>query len=236
MDERKTPLFSEIAEASPFIEMPELDWSSVTHDLELSTFNSGMIIYQQDTVANYIYLVKKGRVRVDLYSYSGEYKSLFFASTGCLFGEISTIDGLSNRGTAIATVPSKVYLIPKARFQYEMSHNIQFCNNVALLLARKFRFLTAEIELQSFYNSYYKVGFVLTHLVRSYGTKTDEGYRLNIGFTHQEMASLTGLSRVSVSKILSDFKTRGIIDKRQGNIIIPDVDALYKMLLENVNI
>ena len=155
MDERKTPLFSEIAEASPFIEMPELDWSSVTNDLELTTYNSGTIIYQQDTIANYIYLVKKGRVRVDLYSYNGEFKSLFLASTGCLFGEISTIDGLPNRGTAITTIPSKIYLIPKARFEFEMSHSIQFCNNVALLLARKFRFLTAEIELQSFYNSYY---------------------------------------------------------------------------------
>jgi CRP-like cAMP-binding protein len=51
-----------------------------------------------------------------------------------LFGEISTIDGLPNRGTAIATVPAKVYFIPNARFQYEMSHNIHL-QNVALLMA-----------------------------------------------------------------------------------------------------
>ncbi len=234
MDEKKVPLFSEIAETSPFIEMPELDWSSVTNDLEYTTFNSGTIIYQQDTIANNIYLVKKGRIRVDLYNYTGEFKSLFIASTGCLFGEVSTIDGLPNRGTAVATISSQVYLIPKARFELEMSSNIQFCNNVTLLLARKFRFLTAEVGLQSFYNSYYKVGFVLTHLIRSYGSKTDHGYRLNIGFTHQEMASLTGLSRVSVSKILSDFKSRGIIDKRNGSIFIPNIDELYRVLLENV--
>jgi CRP/FNR family cyclic AMP-dependent transcriptional regulator len=236
MDEQKAPLFNEIAETSPFIEMPELDWSSVTGDLEVCTFKSGTIIYQQDSMANYIYLVKKGRVRVDLYSYNGELRSLFFASTGCLFGEISPIDELPNRGTAVATIPSKVYLIPKARFQREMNENIRFCNNVALLLARKFRYLTALVELQSFYNSYYKVGYVLIHLIRSYGVQSQEGYLLNIAFTHQEMASLTGLSRVSVSKILADFKARGIIEKRNGNIIIPDIDALYCMLLENVNI
>ena len=235
---KKTDLliFSAIEEASPFIEMPELDWTSLTKNTELTSYDTGTIIYQQDTMNDYVYLVQQGRVRVDLYSYSGDFKSLFLASKGCLFGEISMIDDLPNRGTAVVTIPSKIYLIPKARFQLEMSRNIQLCNNVMTLLAKKFRFLTAEVELQSFYNSYYKVVVVLINLVKGYGLKTDDGYQLNIGFTHQEMASLTGLSRVSVSKILSDLKARGIIKKRSGNIIIPDTDALQQTLLENITI
>ncbi|HCJ57658.1 MAG TPA: hypothetical protein DHV55_10090 [Clostridiaceae bacterium] len=47
------------------------------------------------------------------------------------------------------------------------------------------------------------------------------------------MANLTGLSRVSVSNILLNLASEGIIDKDEGFVIIIDMNRLSNYLLEN---
>lgn len=62
--------------------------------------------------------------------------------------------------------------------------------------------------------------------------ESDDTYRLQIKFTHQEMADLTGLSRVTVSNILSSMTCKGIIEKQDGYLIIKNLDAMLQYLLE----
>ena len=62
---------------------------------------------------------------------------------------------------------------------------------------------------------------------------TEEGYNLNIKFTHHEMASLTGLSRVSVSNIISDLSSRGILKKENGYLIVKDINAILSYIINN---
>ena len=48
-------------------------------------------------------------------------------------------------------------------------------------------------------------------------------------FTHQEMANLTGLNRVTVSNIMSSLTTMGLISKVDGYMVIEDVNKLNSL-------
>ena len=62
-------------------------------------------------------------------------------------------------------------------------------------------------------------------------------YKFTLKYTHQNIADLTGLSRVSVSNIISKFQNLGILkkDSFDGYIIIKDPERLYDFLDEYKN-
>lgn len=222
--------FEEHHKNSPWLEVDTLDWSCITSDLKPKKFSKNEVIFYQNSNTDYVYLVKDGRIRLDIYSQSGEEKTLFIADKGTFIGELSPIDGLPNICCATAAIDSTLYMISRSDFLKELHTNSRFALNLLYLYAKKTRSLVEEIKQLTFNDSYYRVCNALYHLVQQYATHTEEGYKLNMKFTHQEMGSLTGISRVSVSNILSDLTSRGILEKENGYLIIKDINSILGYL------
>lgn len=76
---------------------------------------------------------------------------------------------------------------------------------------------------------YGKVGALYSVLIRlsnSHGTQTDEGIRIHLKLTHQDLANFIGATRESVNRILGDLKRKGILSMTQGHILIHDLQHL----------
>lgn len=218
---------------SPWIEMSYIDWTCITKGYTPKAYNKNEIIYNQYDDPDYVYLVKKGRVRLDIYGINGEIYSLFVAEAGTFLGEISPIDLLPNMCSATAATYSILYNIPKTRFIEELNTNYEFSLNILKMMAKKIRLITTQIKQLYFNDSNYRVCSALGNLVKQYSSQTSEGYhKLKIKFTHQEMANITGLSRVSVSNIMLKLTSEGIIDKQDGFIVIKNMSSLNNYLLE----
>jgi len=211
---------------SPWIETNNIDWSCITSNLTPKIYKKNEVIFQQGNNSKYVYLIKDGRVRLDINSLEGEEKTIFIAGKGTFIGDISPIDNLSNICRATASINSEVYLIPKSEFLMQLNTNIQFANDLLFLNAKKIRLLVENIKQLSFNNASYRVCYALIHLVNQYSINTSDGYKLAMKFTHQEMADLTGLSRVSVSNIISDLQSKGILKKSSGHLLIKDIEAI----------
>jgi len=225
--------YEELNSFSPWITTDGIDWSCITKGLTPKKYSKNSIVCYQDSFSDYVYLVKDGRVHLDICSQNGEEKTLYIAVEGTLIGELSPVDGLPNICSAIAAVDSILYLIPKATFINEMKTNCEFVSNLLYLYTKKIRYLAEDIKHITFNNSYYRVCNALVHLAKQYGTKSESGHKLNVKFTHQEMANLTGLSRVSVSNIISDMGSQGILKKEDGYLIIKDIYSILSYVAEN---
>lgn len=233
MQQYEEIVLTHIFKNSPWIDMSDIDWSCITNGLTPKAYKKNEVVYQQDSVLDYLYLVKSGRIRLDVYSTSGEKKSIFIAVEGSLFGELSAIDGIPNICNAIAASNSLLYSIPKQLFIDALHTNNEFCFHMLVLMAKKMRLMVSEIKQLSFNDSYYKVCYALCHLIKQYATPAAGGYRLSIKFTHQEMGHLTGLSRVSVSNIFSNMAAEGILEKQEGYILVKKLDTLHQYLIDN---
>ncbi len=230
----KDNLLEELAENSPWIGMPDIDWSCLIEGFSPKTFHKNEIIYHQQEQPDYMYLVKSGRVRLDVYGLNGETRSLFIAEVGMIFGELSPIDDLPNICSATAVMDTLLYQIPHQHFLDKLHENHEFSLDVLRIMTKKMRLITTQMKQLSFNNSCYRICYALTNLVNQFGEKTPGGWQLKIKFTHQEMANLTGLSRVSVSNIFLRMTADGIIDKKDGYLVIKDLKILNEWLSENV--
>jgi CRP/FNR family transcriptional regulator len=54
-----------------------------------------------------------------------------------------------------------------------------------------------------------------------HGQTTPDGLRITLHMTHEEIARNIGSSRESVSRLLSDWKQRGVIQVSGGTLTIP---------------
>jgi CRP-like cAMP-binding protein len=70
---------------------------------------------------------------------------------------------------------------------------------------------------------------LLLELADRHGSRTDREVRIAMLLTQEELASLTGASRATVTRALSNWRQRGIIRTGQRDITITDLRALRKI-------
>lgn len=215
---------------SPWIESNEIDWNYITHNIEPKKYSKNEVLFEQNSSTDYVYLINNGRVRLDIISYAGEEKTIFIAGKGIFIGDLSPIDNLPNICRATTSTDCEIYLILKSDFKKHLLTNIKFATDILYINSKKIRLLVEDIKQLSFNNAYYRVCYALVHLAKQYSSLTKEGYKLDMKFTHQEMANLTGLSRVSVSNIISELQSKEVLKKMDGYLLIKDINSILTHL------
>ena len=67
---------------------------------------------------------------------------------------------------------------------------------------------------------------VLLALVDCFGIEDDDGILIDLSLTHEDLASMVGVSRQFANGALNNIKNAGIIDLGNRRIVVTDVDRL----------
>lgn len=185
-------------------------------------YNPQDIIYMQEDDATNLYLITKGRVRVYLLSASGEEMTLEILDQGRIFGESSFIQN-SSRPTNVTAI-TNVELIScqlDNLFPY-LSESKELTLSLLQLMSQTCDYLSLQVKKAYTYDRYAKVASFLLEQ-----TQTDNPYKdifsSCLPYSHDEIASIVGLSRVTVTKVLNEFVDKGYIKIQYKKIyIIPE--------------
>lgn len=221
-------------EGSLWLNTLDLDWSCVTDGLKPRAYLPQEELFHQVQEFEYVYLCKSGRIQLDARGKNGNRRILFICDSNTLFGELSLFDTMPYNCTAVSVTHSLVYLIPSEVFMEKLALYPKLATNVMKTQSMKLRLLTTIIKQLTFYDASYRVAYTLVNLVNDYSRQLQsKTYKLTLKYTHQDLADLTGLSRVSVSNIVSRFQSMGILkkDPADGYVVIKDPKKLYDFLL-----
>ncbi len=188
------------------------------------TYHPQDIIYMQEDDANSLYLITKGRVRVYLMTSSGEEMTLEILGKGRIFGESSFFQNALRPTTVTAIGDVELiacqldHLYPYLSQSKELTISLlqlmsQTCDHVTLLLKKAYTY-TRQEKIASF--------LLEQNLIDNEGKQ--------ISYSHEEIASLVGLSRVTVTKVLNDFAKKGYIRVAYRKINIIDRNGLVSIL------
>lgn len=218
------------SEDSPWMLM-EIDWSALTDGLQPKVFKKGHLFYEQDEASDFVYIVDKGRVALRIFGSEGDARTIITLDAGCIFGNLSLFDDRENSCSAVSVSDkASVYVIPKRLVIKKINEDSSLMHNMLLESNRVNRILTKQMELMSFRNAECIVSFYLMHMANLYSEEQSAGSgshrKLTMKFTHQDIADVTGLSRVCVSNVISSLMKEGILKKQDGSYILRDLDAL----------
>lgn len=189
-------------------------------------FRKGEYIYLPEENADKIFFLTEGRVKIGTYNDEGKEITKAILNGGEVFGELSMIGEERRRDFAYAMEETNVCILSTNEMQGLMrNHNAL---GLFLLKIMGSRVLEMEKRLESlvFKDSRTRVIEYLHTLGERKGQKV--GYEVVVRrfLTHQEIANLTATSRQTVTTILNELRSKGLITFDRRRLLIRDMDKL----------
>ncbi|GAA4244284.1 Crp/Fnr family transcriptional regulator [Dactylosporangium darangshiense] len=186
----------------------------------------GTVIFREASVSETVIVLRSGRVKVSSDTASGTEVLLAVRGPGALLGELSAIDGGPRAATVTALEPVTALSVPSVDFErYLLGHA-----RVSFLLMRELtrRLRDADRKRIEFgaYDTTGRVAARLVELAERFGERTEEGLRISLPLSQDELAGWTGSSREAVTKALRTLREEGWIQTGRLHVIIHDLDAL----------
>lgn len=202
------------------------DWYSLFINAPTKVLNKDKIIFHQGDPLRFVYFIKQGRVKSSIFDENGQEKTILIYSKGSIFGEDAAIENSPYEVSTIANTTCTLAYLPYKDFLERVSSCPSLSMQLSRSLTGKITRLTHQIKEIALLKSDERVIAYLIKLADTFGEESDQGIKITIPFTHQEMADLIATSRVSVAKIMSVLNKEGVLERLDGYIYIRDKEAL----------
>ncbi len=181
----------------------------------------GTLLFHPGDVAKGFVIVLDGRVDVFLTGPSGRDILLYAVRPGgtCIQTTLGLLGGEDYSGEAVATVDSRIVLIPKTDFLSLMDGSSAF---------RRFVFSAFAKRMQGMMHALERVAFQRIES-RLAATLLDRAVDRRVNATHQDLATAIGSAREVVSRRLEGFARSGWVTTERGAVMLTDFPALRRL-------
>jgi CRP/FNR family transcriptional regulator, cyclic AMP receptor protein len=182
----------------------------------------GATLFVEGQRAEGVYLLCEGRVKLTTYSEAGKAIILRIAEPGELIGLSEIIAGLSYEKTAEASEDCRTSFIKTKDFlNFIKTHHEASLNAMRQLSSNNHK---AYLQICSLGLSV-SVGDKLARLLLQWcDSRSANGGPVHIErtHTHSDIGEMIGASRETVTRLLNDFRDRGLIKLSRTEVCIPD--------------
>ena len=196
----------------------------------LKKFKKGQVLFEPNDEFGGIYFVKTGYLRVYDVNKEGKesgiqlFKPLYFLSL------ISAKTGIKNRHYIEALTPVEAWVVSKEDFEKHVATDPELYQDVCQALMEKFLDLTSYISQLVSGDAYTKVAGLIYSLAGEYGISKNKAVTIKFKITHKLIATLTGLTRETVTLQMLKLEKDGLIDNDRRQIVVQDMKVLKKAL------
>lgn len=196
----------------------------LTSDIPLTDLVSGETLISMHEYNTNVFIVNSGKVHVSVDDKEGQRKTALIATKGGVVGEISAILQKHSYITAEAIEDSQVYALDCSYFLNKLTQDSSLNSKLIKELALKNHVLISQVAMLAFDKPITRVENALKWIFSEYGNRKRDGIYLNYRkkaikkITHQNIADITGLSRVSVSKAFSELYKSGVLVKLENGL------------------
>ncbi len=186
----------------------------------------GEILFQKGDEGDALFGVLAGKVRIVASSAGGKEVLLNIMEPGEVFGEIALLDGLPRTADAVAMGSTDLMMIRRAEFTGLLERQPRLAVHLLELLCARLRWMSERIEDTSFLALPARLAKRLLGLADLYGEQTEQGTRIGLPISQNELGQLMGTSRESINKHLQTWRRQGWIELERRHVIIRDADGL----------
>lgn len=193
---------------------------------QIKSFDPGSPIYLPSQPADSLMLVAQGLVKICHLNLDGKVSILAFVTPGELFGELALFNPVDRGEYAEAATSSTIVRIPREYVQRLMNSELEIALGVTKLMG--FRRQRVENRLRNllFANNQQRLTHLLLDLGEQFGIVVDDGIRLGLKLSHQEIANLIGSTRETVTLLFGTMKKQGLLQTKRQDVILADVNRL----------
>lgn len=183
----------------------------------LSSYQKDDFIFLPNEMAKEIYLVADGKVKIGYYDEEGNEYVKAYLGRGELLGEISYLGEKPHRDFAQCVMEGTEICKMSAERARKLARDyVPFAMEIHRRIANNVERLERRLEILFYKDARKRLAELLKDLNDMYGDGADHNGWIQHGLTQQEMASLIGSSRKTVSLLLNEFEREGVLVLKAG--------------------
>jgi CRP-like cAMP-binding protein len=198
----------------------------------LRSIEEGEFFFFQGDPARYLYILVAGRAKLMQSSPAGQQVNLRTINEWQLFGALGAVrDGVAYPATAQALEPSTALAIESA-FLHEMMQTRPYLSFDLMQL------MTGYIqEMQSRYRELAtekverRIARAILRLTAQMGVKNADG-NIELDFTRQDLAEMSGTTLYTVSRVLSEWERRGLVEAGRERVVLSNPHGIVQIAEE----
>jgi CRP-like cAMP-binding protein len=202
--------------------------AQILNDFQPVAYPKHTLLFWQDDPSDKLYLIQKGKVRIFKMNPAGHETSINIFSTRDLIGEFGIIDQQPRSANAKTITSCVIWQISGPVFMRYMHELPGLAVAMAHLVVQKARWTAAYVETVAQYDAAGRLLHILLLYNDQFGEALEAGrrYRLDLGLTQDDLASLVGARREWVNRLLQDWRQQGILEYKAGVMLIHDRERM----------
>ena len=194
-------------------------------------YPKGSLLFVEGEQPRGVFIICSGRVKLTTSSTEGKTLIVKIAEEGEVLGASATILGKAYEVSAETIEPAQVNFIKREDFLKFLNTSAEACMHTAQQLSEKYHSAQREIRtLGLAQTTSEKLAKLILDWCERNGEPTPKGVRLKVLLTHEEMAQMIGTTRETVTRLLSDFKRKKIIDVKGSTLFVLQKEGLEEIV------
>lgn len=184
-------------------------------------YPKGSLLFVEGEEPRGIFILCSGRAKLTTSSTEGKTLIVKIAEPGEVLGASATILGKPYEVSAETIEPSQLNFIKREDFLKYLNTHAEACLHTAQQLSEKYH--SAQREIRSLglsQTTSEKLARLLLDWCERGGEQTTKGIRIKVLLTHEEIAQMIGTTRETVTRLLSDFKKKKIVDVKGSSLFV----------------
>lgn len=196
------------------------------HDFDVS---AEARIYFEGDEAHYMYLVAMGKIKLVRNTAAGRDVLLDILHGGDYFGSLSTLGGHRYLETAIAQTDCCILRISAADFDRILSEHPDVTRKVLGAVSQRLAESQEIIEQLSTYTAEQRIASALLRLADKLGEARASGVLIQLPFSRQDLAAMTGSTVETVSRVMSRLAEEGLVKSGRKWVTITNPKRLEEL-------
>ena len=219
-----------LSKAGRFCELSQQALGDLQQVKFTGMYPKGSLLFVEGEKPRGVFILCSGKVKLTTSSSEGKTLIVRMAEAGEILGLGSTILDTAYEQSAETVEPAQVNFIRREEFLRLINTHPEAMLRATQQLSKTV--LSAEREIRTFGLSQ-TTSERLAKLILDWcktGDKTPTGIRVKVLLTHEEIAQMIGTTRETVTRVMSDFKRKKIIDVKGSTVFVPRAQGLMDMV------
>lgn len=179
---------------------------------------AGETLFVKGDDGDALYGIRRGQIRIETNTSSGETLTLNMLGSGDVFGEIALFDGQSRSADAVAAEATELFVLKRSDFLSLLNKDTQIAVRVIEFLCQRLRWVSERLEEATLLPLPVRLARRLIRLGQDFGSE--------VNISQEQLANYVGAARESVNRQLQVWRRAGILDLRRGAILVLDMQKL----------
>jgi CRP-like cAMP-binding protein len=189
-------------------------------------------IYIEGDPGENLYLVASGKVKLMRMALSGREVLLDILHGGEYFGNLAISSGQCYTETAVAQTDCCILQISAQNFEQVLNRYPNVTMKVLKAVGQRLEEFQEIIKQLSVYTIEQRIAATLIRVAKKLGEQKQTGMLIQIPFSRQDLAAMTGTTVETVSRVMSRFSGEGLLSTGRKWVVLNDLQRLEQIAKE----